>query len=113
MIEALQYVTLFVRDVRRSRRFYETLGLRTVHESPAFVLMDAGNAQVGLHAREGVQEGKTVNLHFRVSDVQAAYEALVQRGLSFEHPPRRQPWGLVSVALRDPDGYVVEIVSQP
>ncbi len=114
MIMSLDYITLFVGDVQESKRFYQDLlGLRVLYESPNFVLLSApAGSKLGLHLAEGERGSKqTVNLHFRVADVDEAYARLSAQGLSFEHVPKRQPWGLRSAAFRDPDGYLVELVA--
>ena len=52
----------------------------------------------------------TVEIHFDVPDVDAAYAALVRRGVEFEDPPANRPWGARMAAFRDPEGFAVEIV---
>ena len=48
-------------------------------------------------------------LTFRVSDCQAAYDALVARGATFLSPPLAQDWGgEIRCFLRDPDGHLLE-----
>ena len=51
-----------------------------------------------------------VEIHFDVPDVDAAYNALVQRGVEFEDPPANRPWGARMAAFRDPEGFALEIV---
>jgi catechol 2,3-dioxygenase-like lactoylglutathione lyase family enzyme len=50
-----------------------------------------------------------VNLVFRVSDCQAVYEDLQQRGVEFLTPPQFPSWGGWRCFARDPDGYLIEI----
>jgi catechol 2,3-dioxygenase-like lactoylglutathione lyase family enzyme len=52
----------------------------------------------------------TVEIHFDVPDVDAAYNELKQRGVRFAEPPANRPWGARMAALRDPEGYAIEIV---
>ena len=112
MIQSLEYITLFVNDLERSLRFYEEgLGLQVIHRSQHFVLLSAGNVRLDLHEGQPSKGRKSVNLHFRVANVDEAFMKLGDRGLAFSEPPRDQPWGLRSAVLVDPDGFVVEVVT--
>ena len=112
MIQSLDYVTLFVSDLERSLRFYEQgLGLKIIYRSQHFALLSAGNVKLGLHAGNASKDSKAVNLHFRVQDVDTAFRELTARGLAFNEPPSDRSWGLRSAVLVDPDGFVIEIVS--
>lgn len=52
----------------------------------------------------------SVEIHFDVPNVDAAYAELVRRGVEFEDPPANRPWGARMAAFRDPEGFAVEIV---
>ncbi len=41
-----------------------------------------------------------------MDDLESAYERLLDRGVAFEMPPSRQPWGGFMALLADPDGNV-------
>ncbi len=111
MIESLDYVTLFVPDLEADVRFYrDGLGLVVLQESPSFTLLSAGNCRIGLHAGEQRSGASSVNLHFRVGDVDAACAELARRGPACAEAPRNQPWGLRSATFVDPAGYRVELV---
>ena len=107
----LLYVTLLVADVSRSRAFYrDVLGLEEVQASEHFALLASGTARVGLHSGSASGAG-SVNLHFEVDDVDAAYEVLnAVPGLNLPQAPRVMPWGLKAFGFEDPDGYRVELV---
>jgi predicted enzyme related to lactoylglutathione lyase len=47
--------------------------------------------------------GSLRGLVLRSDDLQADYAGLKSRGVEFEGPPQRQPWGTEAV-FRDPDG---------
>lgn len=51
----------------------------------------------------------SVNLIFRVNDVNATYEALSAGGLRFLTRPQQPPWGGWRCFAQDPDGYLIEI----
>ena len=42
-------------------------------------------------------------LVFKVADIDTEYERLVARGVTFQHPPEREPWATETV-FTDPDG---------
>ena len=112
MIEALTYITLFVTNLEASLRWYrDGLGLQVVDESPRFVRLSAGNCQIGLHAAAEDRGSGTVNLHFRVADVDRACTDLAARGIACVQGPRNQPWGMRVANFTDPAGYTVELVA--
>lgn len=112
MVQELDYITLYVENVDESQRFYcEYVGLQVVHGSERFVLLRApSGSKLGLHVSRTVPSSG-VNLHFRVSDVDAVFKSLSSQGLSFEGAPVDQPWGLRSATCKDPDGNRVEFVT--
>ncbi|MGI8913216.1 MAG: VOC family protein [Chloroflexota bacterium] len=111
MVQALDYITLFVTDLDASLQFYrDALGLSVLEVSPSFVLLSVGNCRLGLHATERQRDNAGVNLHFRVDDVDLASTELVRRGGQCEQPPRNRPWGIRAADFRDPAGYAIELV---
>lgn len=112
MIQALDYLTLFVPNLEACRHFYrDILGLSELEASPRFVLLSAGNCRLGLHASDDESRcSDAVNLHFRVDDVDGVCALLMQAGAVCEHAPRNRPWGSRAADFRDPAGYAVELV---
>ncbi|WP_119067110.1 VOC family protein [Aggregatilinea lenta] len=53
-----------------------------------------------------------VSLYLQVEDVDALYAQIDGRGVSMEHPPKNQWYGVREFALRDPDGYRW-VINQP
>jgi len=112
----LNHVAIHVRDVDRSRAFYQTVLQLEPMERPAFTFPGAwfrlGTDQE-LHIigdrHEPVSSDNRGN-HFavRVDDIGAWTEHL--KGLHFEHqPPNKRPDGATQLFLRDPDGHVIEL----
>ena len=67
---------------------------------PGPPMLDAtSSAQLG----ELVAKGAGGTLFLTTDDCQAAYEELTARGVTFNDPPTRQPYG-VDTSLRDPSG---------
>lgn len=115
-------VYLNVRDLARSRKFYEGLGFRKAMEFPdmSVVGYDVGGATllVGaagdwesdpelrdwLSAKEWGAGALVMPTVDSVDDVHAKAKAI---GAEIEEPPTDQPWGSRTLRLIDPDGYVV------
>ena len=110
----------FVRDIARSKDFYETrLGLRVVEDFGSFVLFETGFA---IH--EGPALERTVwrqapapqepygranlLLYFEHEDVDAAFSAIAPH-VTLIHPVEQQAWGQRVFRFYDPDGHAVEV----
>ena len=124
MIHKLEAMVLFVQDLDRCTAFYrDTFKLQyqgSDADSASFLL------QVGLYlillSPEGVADllGTQVNdlsmkvgprglLAAGVADVDAAYEELKAKGVTFVRPPTDQRWGLRTAHFADPEGNLWEI----
>ncbi|MBJ7593387.1 MAG: VOC family protein [Candidatus Dormibacteraeota bacterium] len=101
--------------------FYEgVLGLRVVYRSePAFALIKVdGGGSIGLLSmdearKEGAEDmtpaqRRAIHVELSVDDLDAAYEELLERDMTFHAPPHDEPWERVMTGF-DPDGYSVEI----
>lgn len=110
----------FVRDISRSRRFYQDrLGLKILEDFGNFVLFETGFA---IH--EGVSLEQTVwgkagaadepygqknlLLYFEHEDIDAAFECIAPY-VELIHPVERQAWGQRVFRFYDPDRHAVEI----
>ena len=124
MIHKIEAMVLFVQDLDRCTAFYrDTFKLQYQGrdaDSASFLL------QVGLYlillSPEGVADllGTQVNdlsmkvgprglLAAGVADVDAAYEELKAKGVTFVRPPTDQRWGLRTAHFADPEGNLWEI----
>ena len=88
-LSAIAQVALTVRDVQRAAAFYrDTLGVPFLFEAPGMAFFQAGEVRLLL----GLPEKKTAEpssiLYFKVDDMNAAYHALAERGVTFTHEPR-------------------------
>jgi len=109
-IESLSAVTLTVREIGRSVRFYESLGFRqrpgqAVPGFASFVLGTAPPSYLNLlqGPHEAVEGWGRVILY--VSDVDAFYRAVLAAGHTAEFAPQDAPWGERYFHLVDPDGH--------
>ena len=114
---------LFVKDVAKCLTFYrDTLGLQVINSDPDSVAFQMENqymlllefsAAADLIRSDAnmlsVKGGPRVLLVTGVEDVDAAYEALLAKGVTFLRPPTDQPWGLRTAHFADPEGNIWEI----
>jgi catechol 2,3-dioxygenase-like lactoylglutathione lyase family enzyme len=122
----LTHACILTRDVERLRAFYrEVLGIAPQYEGPYAEFPTAGGtlALFALDAFErlappGSAEGaanRSVQLQFRVDDVDAEYARLQQAshlGIAWVKPPTTQGWGNRSIYFRDPDGNLLSLYSR-
>lgn len=124
-VQHIDHVTLIVRDVEASRKFYvDTLGMREVAR-PNFdfagAWFQAGATLVHLieaHDRSGpagypaeatVRSSRNHHFAFEVADAVAAARWLKDHGVPLIDDAKLRPDGAVQVFLADPDGHVVEL----
>lgn len=128
-VKAIDHVTVVVRDLETSRKFYvDTLGMRQVPR-PGFnfagMWFQAGATQVhliqehpgsdpaGFHTpAENVGAGRTMHFAFEVDNARQAAEELRRLGVRIRGGPSLRPDGPVQIWCYDPDGHVVELFSR-
>ncbi len=77
-----------VDDVPRARRFYEeTLGLSVSEEYGMLVLHLTGDRDTIVYPKDDHTPASFTILNFPVEDIEAAVDALADRGVRFEHYP--------------------------
>ena len=128
-VKTLDHVTLIVKDLHRSRRFYvDALGMREV-QRPGFsfagswfqagstqihlILEFEGSGPAGMPLPEKAKSSRTHHFAFRVDDAHAAAERCRSLDIPVVSGPKERPDGAVQVFLTDPDGHVVELCSLP
>lgn len=123
MIYRIDATVVFVRDLARCTTFYrDTIGLQVANSDPnsvafrlenQYLLLLAVSAAADLIRSEvtalSIQGGPRVLLAAGVEDVDAAYEELLAKGVTFVRPPTNQPWGLRTAHFADPEGNLWEI----
>ncbi|MGX8008464.1 VOC family protein [Mesorhizobium sp. ORM8.1] len=119
-IRNIDYTVIFVRDMKKMRRFYQDVMGFPIHSSlgEAWIAYQVGACLLALTER-GVmfndaptpQGALSLQLAFRVTpgEVDQCAEALRAAGIAIEMEPADQPWGHRTVFFRDPDGNVLEI----
>ena len=129
-VQHIDHITLVVKSVEESRRFY--VGLLGMDEvaRPAFdfngAWFQAGSTLIHLieeHDRSGpagfpdevlIKSSRNHHFAFEVADAYAAAATLKDRNIDLVDDAKQRPDGAVQVFLTDPDGHVVELcTSQP
>jgi predicted enzyme related to lactoylglutathione lyase len=113
---------LIIRDVDRSREFYErVLGATVIHEREPGILRFQ-NSYIVLNTEGGPTDDKpdvqaqappnfntlSSAMNIRVNDVHVTYEKWRSRGGEFLTPPKDHELE-IRCYLRDPDGYLIEV----
>jgi catechol 2,3-dioxygenase-like lactoylglutathione lyase family enzyme/uncharacterized protein YunC (DUF1805 family) len=128
-VKSIDHVTLVVKDLARSRRFYvEVLGMREVPR-PAFsfagswyqagatqihlILEFEGSGPAGNLLPENRRSSRTQHVAFAVDDAEAALTRLRELQVSVLSGPKPRPDGYMQVFVMDPDGHVIELCSPP
>ncbi len=106
-IESISAVTLAVRDMPASVRFYEALGftMRYGGASAAFTSFAVGPNYLNLVATGAERRGWWGRLICYVADVDAMHARAAAAGLAPLTAPRDAEWGERYFHLADPDGH--------
>jgi uncharacterized glyoxalase superfamily protein PhnB len=54
--------------------------------------------------------GRFVGISLQVDDIDVIYQELTGKGVVFEGPPAKQPWGGVLAHFKDPDGNTITLL---
>jgi catechol 2,3-dioxygenase-like lactoylglutathione lyase family enzyme len=121
MIKAVKFVSIPVTDQERALAFYtEKLGFRILTDQPfndkqRWIELSIPGAEtaVVLFTPEGHEDriGTFSNATFCCDDAQRTYDELKARGVEFEAPPQKQPWGTF-LKFKDPDGNLFVLSSR-
>jgi catechol 2,3-dioxygenase-like lactoylglutathione lyase family enzyme/uncharacterized protein YunC (DUF1805 family) len=128
-VKGIDHVTLVVKDLERSRRFYvDVLGMREVPR-PSFsfagswfqagktqihlILEYAGSGPAGNLLPEAQRHSRTQHIAFEVNDAADAATRLKELGVSMLDSVKPRPDGYLQVFATDPDGHVIELCSPP
>ena len=108
MITHVAFTAIPVRDLARSRRFYEeVLGLACTHEvENEWLEYDLGNTTLVLTTADDDHPAgsRGVTVAFEVSDLDEFLARLRERSVPLERPPNESPI-CRSATINDPDGH--------
>jgi catechol 2,3-dioxygenase-like lactoylglutathione lyase family enzyme/uncharacterized protein YunC (DUF1805 family) len=128
-VKGIDHVTLVVKDLEKSRRFYrDSLGMREISR-PAFsftglwfqagktqihlILEFADSAPAGNQLPQNLRSALSQHVAFEVEDVMAIIGRAKELRLPIVAGPKPRPDGYMQVFITDPDGHVVELCSPP
>ncbi len=107
------YLMIPVRDLARALAFYrDSLGLPVHFANDEFAFLNGGGVALALrHAKDFKAEPETsaIEVVFEVENIDAAYESLRARGVSFRIAPKEATGDKFVADFRDPDGHVLSI----
>lgn len=123
-VKSLDHVTIVVRDLVATRRFYvDALGMDEVAR-PAFsfagqwfqagatlihtILEYEGSGKAGSGAEHN---SRGHHFAFIVDNAEAAAARLTELKIPLVSPPKKRPDGAMQVFVQDPDGHLVELCS--
>ncbi|HAJ92492.1 MAG TPA: glyoxalase [Gammaproteobacteria bacterium] len=123
----ISMVTLGVRDLERSIKFYkEGLGFPQMESSPAVAFFTLNGSWLGLYGRESLaedasvsSEGSGYNEFALAHNVASATEVdqiigqAVSAGATLSKAAQKTSWGGYSGYFKDPDGHLWEIAHNP
>ena len=108
-----------VDDIEAAKHFYgETLGLKVSEANGLLTLHIAGDRPTLIYPRPGHQPAAYTILNFPVDDIDAAVEALMERGVAFEIYEQggqddkgiMRQYGPPIAWFRDPAGNILSVI---
>lgn len=123
----ISMITLGVRDLERSRRFYrDGLGLPPMETPPEVAFFALNGSWLALYGREALAADAQVEaagsgfagftLAHNVAseaEVEAQLQEAVAAGATLVKPAQKTAWGGYAGYFSDPDGYLWEIAHNP
>ena len=116
MVRGVATVWVPVEDIERATRFYnETLGLDVQDHDGDWVEVTANGLTIGLNAREDAGAGSSggpVIAFARSDGIEAAVDALKEKGVEVPGEISDHPWGRVAT-FRDSEGNDLQLYAPP
>ncbi|HRK56016.1 MAG TPA: VOC family protein [Burkholderiaceae bacterium] len=122
----ISMITLGVRDLSASVRFYERLGFPRMDSPPEVAFFTLAGTWLGLYGRNALAEDAQVpaegsgfagfSLAHNVAseqDVDAVMAQALAAGARLVKPAQKVFWGGYSGYFQDPDGYLWEVAHNP
>lgn len=128
-VKTIDHVTIIVKDIERSSRFYtDVLGMTPVPrpdfgfpgawfqagDTQIHLILESDNAgTAGIGPFDGLDPSVGFHYAFAVEDCHAAAARLQELNLELVVGPRDRPDGVSQVYVYDPDGHLIELCSGP
>jgi predicted enzyme related to lactoylglutathione lyase len=113
MIKQIKFISIPVADQKRALDFYtDKLGFTIITDQPfdekqrwIELRVPKAETRVVLFTPEGEEKriGTMMNMSYECDDIDKTYAELKQRGVEFEGPPQKQPWGTYAM-FKDSEG---------
>ena len=117
-LDKIGQIAINVKDMGRAVQFYrDTLGMKFLFEVPNLAFFDCGGVRLMMGAAEKAEFDHPASvIYYKVSDINASYESLKKRGVSFIDQPhliaKLEDHDLWMVFLRDPEGNTLALMSE-
>jgi methylmalonyl-CoA/ethylmalonyl-CoA epimerase len=117
-IQNIGQISIIVHDLERATAFYrDTLGLPLLFTAPNLAFFDCGGVRLMLGPAETpLFDHPSSILYFRVPDLHAAYQRLIDRGAKIFAPPRliapMPRYDLWMAAFYDSEGNIHQLMSE-
>jgi predicted enzyme related to lactoylglutathione lyase len=121
MIKRIKFLGIPVKDQDRALAFYtEKLGFRIMtdqqmSDTQRWIELSIPGAQTGvvLFTPEGHEDriGSFVNTSWEVDDVDKTYAELSAKGVEFDGPPKKAPWGSF-LKMKDSEGNQIVLATR-
>jgi predicted enzyme related to lactoylglutathione lyase len=113
MIKQIKFVTVPVRDQKRALDFYTgKLGFTIITDQPfnerqrwIELRIPKAETRVVLFTPEGQEDriGSFLGISYHCEDIDQTFSELSARGVSFDVPPKKEPWGTFAT-FKDSEG---------
>jgi methylmalonyl-CoA/ethylmalonyl-CoA epimerase len=117
-IQNIGQISIIVHDLPRATAFYrDVLGLPLLFTAPNLAFFDCGGVRLMLGPAETPElDHPSSILYFRVPDLNAAHQRLVEQGVPIVAPPRliapMPTYDLWMSAFRDTEGNIHQLMSE-
>ena len=117
-LDRIGQIAINVKDIGRAVQFYrDTLGMKFLFEVPNLAFFDCGGVRLMLGVAEKPEFDHPGSvLYYKVSDMNASYEALKKRGVAFIDQPhliaKLADHDLWMVFLKDTEGNTLALMSE-
>ncbi|MBA3962457.1 MAG: VOC family protein [Chthoniobacterales bacterium] len=113
MIKQIKFISIPVADQKRALDFYtEKLGFTIITDQPfdekqrwIELRVPKAETRIVLFTAPGEEKriGTMMNMSYACDDIDKTYEELKGRGVEFDGPPEKQPWGTYA-KFKDSEG---------
>jgi methylmalonyl-CoA/ethylmalonyl-CoA epimerase len=117
-ITSLGQIAINVHDLERATAFYrDVLGLPLLFTAPNLAFFDCAGVRLMLGRAETPElDHPSSILYFRVTEIKAAHQRLLERGVHFLSAPRviapMPTYDLWMAGFRDSEGNIMQLISE-